>query len=96
MSSLNNLGAAFLPSLLDLGAALNAETIENKNDLLMQIEDAQCGCNDAVKAIGRLLALADPECVADCLPRIGLVLESFADLSTVLAQHADALQSNHR
>lgn len=95
MSSLKNLGAAFLPNLLQLGASLNAETIENKNDLLMQIEDAQCGCNDAVKVIGRLLAHADLSTMADCLPRIGLVLESFADLSTVLAQHADALQSNH-
>lgn len=94
MSSLNNLGAAFLPNLLQLGASLNAETIDNKNELLMQIEDAQQGANDAVKVIGRLLAHADPECVADCLPRIGLVLESFADLSTVLAQHTDALQSN--
>ena len=95
MSSLNNLGAAFLPSLLELGASLNAETTENKNDLLIQIEDAQQGANDAVKVIGRLLAHADLECVADCLPRIGLVLESFADLSNLLAQHADALQTNH-
>ncbi len=71
-------------SLLEIGALLKAENIEDRFDLECHVESVSNDIDATVSLIGRLLAAADPSKVSHCLGDVGRLLEGLSNLNQKL------------